>query len=373
MTADSPHEQLPDPIADAQAMIAAGDAKGAADLLKAQLRQGRGGLVTRLTLGRALMAAGHPGEALPVLREAAALSPGIAEAPLALGEALLAAGYLPTAIAEFQRALRLDPRLEAAIYALGCAWLEAGEGDRATEVLLQLAATESRFAELAAEKIAAAQALRDASRSSPGYVRHLFDQFSADYDRRMMVELSYRAHLVLRELAALIVGGRAGSADILDVGCGTGLAGVAFQDLARRLDGVDLSPQMIEKARARNIYDSLILADLESALAAEGRRYDLLLAADTLVYFGDLGGVFRGAHATLKAGGFFLFTVEKKTGDGYELGPKRRYRHSDAYLRQEAARANLEVMGIVDCVPRHEGKVPVEGLAVALQRHERAN
>ena len=75
----------------------------------------------------------------------------------------------------------------------------------------------------------------------------------------------------------------------------------------------------------------------------------------------------------LKPGGFFVFTVEKQTGEGYELGPKRRYRHSEAYLRQESARANLEVMGVVDCTPRHEGKVPVEGLAVALQHQEPAN
>ena len=367
MTPNSASPSFPDAVAEAQALIAAGDPESAAELLDSQLRQGRGGLVMRLTLGRALIAAGHHGEALAVLREAAALSPGIAEAALALGEALLAAGHLPTAIAEFQHALRLDPQSEAAIYALGCAWLEAGEGERATQVLSELAAAESAFAGRAAEKIAAAEALRDGSRSPPGYVRHLFDQFSADYDRRMTGELCYRAPSILRSLADLVVGRHGRFADILDLGCGTGLAGVAFKDLACRLDGVDLSPQMIAKARARKIYDTLTVSDLESTLGAGERRYDLLLAADTLVYFGDLGSVFKGARASLNTGGFFLFTVEKKTGEGYELGPKRRYRHSGAYLRAEAARAGLEVMGVMDCVPRHEAKVPVEGLAVALQ------
>ena len=95
----------------------------------------------------------------------------------------------------------------------------------------------------------------------------------------------------------------------------------------------------------------------------------MVLAADTLVYLGDLVAPFRGASARLKKGGFFLFTVEKKPGEGFELGPKRRYRHSEAYLRQEADRAGLEVMGLLDCSPRQEAKSPVEGLAVALQRN----
>ncbi len=108
---------------------------------------------------------------------------------------------------------------------------------------------------------------------------------------------------------------------------------------------------------------------MEIALATSGRAYDLILAADTLVYLGELGPLFRGASGRLTQSGFFLFTVEKKLGDGFELGPKRRYRHGEAYLREEAARAGLEVMGLLDCSPRQEAKSAVEGLAVALQRN----
>ena len=366
-------ENIRDPLAEARALIASGDADRAAELLKAQLRKGRGGLLTRLTLGRALIASGDTGEALEVLREAAALAPGVAEAAFALGEALLAAGHLPTAIAEFERALKHDPHLTAARYALGCVWLEAGETGRATEIFSAIAETEPEFAPRALRKISQAEALRRAPRSAPGYVRHLFDQFSADYDSRMLGALSYRAHLVLRGLADLVLGAKPHSLDILDLGCGTGLAGGAFNDLARRLDGIDLSPRMIEKARARGIYNALIVADLESALCGDGPSYDLpsydlILAADTLVYLGDLGPAFRGAGRGLRKGGFFLFTVEKGVGEGYEVGPKRRYRHSETYLRAEAATAGLEVMGVLDCSPRDEAKVPVEGLAVALER-----
>jgi predicted TPR repeat methyltransferase len=155
---------------------------------------------------------------------------------------------------------------------------------------------------------------------------------------------------------------------ILDLGCGTGLAGAVFKPLAARLDGVDLSPAMIEKARARQIYDSLTVADLETALGTPGIEYDLILAADTLVYLGDLKPVFDAAPARLAADGYVLFTVEKADGAGFELGPKRRWRHSEAYLRRLAESSGLAVAGLVAAAPRSEANLPVEGFAVALTR-----
>ncbi len=64
--------------------------------------------------------------------------------------------------------------------------------------------------------------------------------------------------------------------------------------------------------------------------------------------------------------GYFLFTAEAKEGDGFELGPKRRWRHSEAYIRTQAAAAGLTVAGLVAASPRTEANQPVAGLAVAL-------
>ncbi|HVW74081.1 MAG TPA: methyltransferase domain-containing protein, partial [Rhizomicrobium sp.] len=200
-----------------------------------------------------------------------------------------------------------------------------------------------------------------------GYVRHLFDQFSADYDSRMIGQLGYAAPQILLDLAGMVMARRDKLA-ILDLGCGTGLAGLVFRPFAARLDGIDLSPAMVEKARARNIYDSLAVADLESALAAPGPAYDLILAVDTLVYLGDLSTVFGAAHACLHPDGFFLFTVERADSEGFELGPKRRWRHSEAYLRALAERVGFHVAGLVAATPRHEAGEPVAGFAVALAR-----
>ena len=342
--------------------MAEGRADEAAEVLEALLAENRGGVLARLACARALMAAGCRDRALAVARETAALHPGLAEAASGLGEALLKAELLPTAIAEFQRALRLDPDCGQARFLLGCAWLEAGEAERALEAFSALDPATPGLS----GQIALAQAIRARPRSDAGYVRHLFDQFSADYDARMLSQLSYRAPQILRELADLVMPGR-GALAVLDLGCGTGLSGAAFKDRAALLDGVDLSPAMVEKARARGIYDGLSVADIESGFGAS--LYDLVLAADTLVYLGDLDAAMHAVAGALKADGFFLFTVEAKEGEGFELGSKRRWSHSERYLRDMAERHGFDVAGLLTCVPRMEANAAVNGFAVALRKN----
>ena len=190
-----------DPIEAAEALIASGKADEAARDLRARLAAGRGGLLARLTLVKALLAAGDTSGALAEAREAVSLNPDVAVAVLALGEVLLAADALPAAIAELQRALRLDSNLVRARERIATAWLKAGEADMALENLKDLENPP-------ADMIAAAQAIKAAPRSDPGYVRHLFDQFSADYDRRMIGQLAYAAPQILFDLAAMVMPGR---------------------------------------------------------------------------------------------------------------------------------------------------------------------
>jgi predicted TPR repeat methyltransferase len=359
-----------DAIEQAQALLEEGAALEAAAALKPLIESGRAGLLARATYARALGAAGESATAIETARETALLFPGVALAALVLGEALLAEGQLPTAIAEFQRALRIDPALEGARYMLGCAWLEAGEPDNALREFELAAAGENASSQLA-DRIAEARRMREAPRSNPRYVRHLFDQFSGDYDSRMLGQLGYAAPRILREFAALVMPAVENhSVSILDLGCGTGLAGIAFRDLAAVLDGVDLSPAMIAKAHERAIYRTVEVGDIED-LGKSHETYDIVLAADTLVYLGALDTVFDSVGAVLVPDGLFLFTIEEHVGSGFELGPKRRWRHSEAYLRDAAAQSGFEVRAIITCSPRTEAAVPVPGLAVALQRSGR--
>ena len=229
-------------IETARAALSSGHASEAVRLLEAILAGGRGGLFARLLLVRAHIKSGDSERALLIAREVSLLDPEVADAALALGEALLAKGSLPLAIAEFQRALRLDPALDEARLKLAEAWLAAGEPDKAEAALESLAAPDETLRERAA-------AMRARSRADPGYVRHLFDQFSTDYDVRMLGELGYAAPQILRELAGLVLSLQKDLA-VVDLGCGTGLAGAAFKAMAKRLVGVDLSPMMLEIGRA---------------------------------------------------------------------------------------------------------------------------
>ncbi len=354
----------PDALEHAKYLLRSGNAAEAAALLGPLIDRG-GGLFARLQFARALSASNAREEALAVARDTALLFPGVAVAALGLGETLLAAGQLPTAIAEIQRALRIDPNLKEARYLLGKAWLEAGEPEKALQELQAIPRTESPPGLPAL--LAEAEQMRRAARSDARYVRHLFDQFSADYDSRMLSQLSYLAPQILRELAAPVMSAVSGhSLDILDLGCGTGLAAVAFADLARRMDGVDLSPAMIEKARARRLYAELTVGDIEAL--PHRSACDLVLAADTVVYLGDLALLFASVRDALRAGGFFLFTAERQEGEDFALGPKRRWRHSENYLRHIAQACGFETTGIIGCTPRSEAGMPVEGLAVALQK-----
>jgi len=352
-----------DPLAYAHELIAKGQPAEAVQFLRERIEAGRGGLLARLALARALQAAGEPQAGLAEAREANTLNPNIAEAVLLLGEMLRASGHLPAAIAEFQRTLRLEPRSSEARFQLGRAWASAGEAGKALEQYAQLSpATVPGLA----DRIADAKAMLNRPRSDPGYVRHLFDQFSADYDHRMRAQLSYRAPEILRELADLVMSG-AHDLVALDLGCGTGFAGEVFADIARAIDGIDLSPAMIEKARQRQIYRELVVGDIETAPDG-GVAYDLVLAADTLVYLGDLAPTFAAVARRLRVGGFFLFTVEALTEGDFALGPKRRWQHSDNYLRRSAAASGFDLAGIVSCSPRSEANVPIAGLAGALIR-----
>jgi predicted TPR repeat methyltransferase len=209
--------------------------------------------------------------------------------------------------------------------------------------------------------------MRAAQRSDAGYVRHLFDQFAADYDQRMRGQLGYAAPSILRDLAGLLLDPRAKNLHVLDLGCGTGLAGIAFKPIAGRLAGVDLSPRMIEKARSLGIYDVLLEGDIEAPPAAIGGAFDIVLAADVLVYLGDLQRVFAVARERLKADGLWLFTTERSAAD-FERGPKRRYRHSETYLRSLADAHGFDVASLIECVTRYEAGEAVPSWAAALRK-----
>lgn len=352
---------MENPVDLAEDALLAGRPAEAVALLAPLAAAERLGPLGQLTLGRALLGAGETDQALEMLREVVALNRNWADAAVALGRALMAKEALPTAIAEFQRALRVDPDCGAAELALAEAWAEAGEADRAGAHLEAAMALGEDGGALTARL----EAMRGQARSDAGYVRHLFDQFSSDYDTRMRGALAYRAPEILAELMGMVSGGKPKKAATLDLGCGTGLAAPAFRPFATKLTGIDLSPQMIAQAKAGGLYDELIVGDIESWMAGTPLTFGRVVAADVLVYLGDLERVFAGVKRVLKAGGVFLFTVEHSESADFMLQETKRWAHSEAYLQRLAEAHGFDVRGLMACTPRVNKGVPIPGLAGA--------
>src|SRR6185312_4151377 len=155
-------------------------------------------------------------------------------------------------------------------------------------------------------------------------------------------------------------------ARVLDLGCGTGLMGEKIRERAGELIGVDLSPNMIEAAKRKNIYDRLIARDLIECLASETAPFDLILAADVFVYLPDLNPIFKAAAGKLAASGLVAFTVETHDGEGAILRDTLRFAHGETHLRAAAKGAGLEVLKLEKVSTRRERDIPVEGLLAVL-------
>ncbi len=202
----------------------------------------------------------------------------------------------------------------------------------------------------------------------PGYVQALFDQYAPRFESALIGDLGYRGPALLFK-AVLSVRAAAKMPAFfrcaIDLGCGTGLAALAFAEGVEHFSGVDLSPRMIELARATGLYAELDVADMLQGLRSRpDASTDLVLAADAMIYVDDLAPMVTEAARVLTPGGLLAFTTETHDGDGVILGNGLRYAHAAAYVRATAVAADLELSLLEELSARNEVDVPVPGLVV---------
>lgn len=200
------------------------------------------------------------------------------------------------------------------------------------------------------------------------YVRALFDRYAIGYDAHLRDRLHYRGPQLLYENLGAVVDLLHTRFDVLDIGCGTGLAGEVFLGLADRLDGLDLSPAMLEKAEVRGIYDRLEQGEIVDQLPRLVQVYDLVVAADVLVYFGDLSALFNAVLGVLSGAGYFVCSVESGEASGFRLRSSGRYQHHPQYVRRLAEDLGFETLCCRQATLRKQDGQPVSAAVFVLRR-----
>ncbi len=200
------------------------------------------------------------------------------------------------------------------------------------------------------------------------YVQALFDQYAPRFESALIDDLGYRGPALLFR-AVLSVRAAAKKPAFfkraIDLGCGTGLVAAAFAKGVDHFFGVDLSPRMIERARATSLYAELEVADMLQGLRNRpDASADLVLAADTMIYVADIAPLLVEAARVLSAGGLLAFTAETHGGEGVILGAGLRYAHAAEYVRAAVEAAGLKMSLLEDRSARNEDHVPVPGLVV---------
>ena len=294
----------------------------------------------------------------------------IADRRYDLARAYAADGDLAAAADLYAQAVELAPGFASAWFALGEVREQRGDRDGARAAFEKARAADPQDRHGAALHLVRLGAADPAAEALHTYVRTLFDQYAPRFDRALE-DLSYRAPtLLLDAVQAVVMQRRAPRfGTMLDLGCGTGLAGAAFRPHVDRLVGVDLSPKMIAQARAKGLYDRLDVDDIAAFL--RGQQADsahLVIAADVFAYVGDLAAVCAGAARVLAPGALFGFTVETHDGEGAIVGAKMRYAHSADFVRGALADAGLTVCEMTRASTRTENRLPVPGLLVIAGR-----
>jgi predicted TPR repeat methyltransferase len=163
------------------------------------------------------------------------------------------------------------------------------------------------------------------------YVEELFDDYAERFDQSLVDQLKYKtpkliAELILKHQSDAPLG------SVLDLGCGTGLAGVELKDFCQEIEGIDLSKKMLAKARQKNVYSKLNHTGIVEYLTEAPLDFDLFMSIDVFVYVGELSEVFRLIKSRNKRHGRLSFSTEHTRKADFYLEKSGRYSHSRGYI-----------------------------------------
>ena len=247
---------------------------------------------------------------------------------------------------------------------LGKVLLSLDEHERALEVFREAASIKE---DPAVSFMLAALESRTPHRAPVEHVQRLFDQYASTFEDHLQHDLDYHTPTELRELFDGAADEHADRLRVLDLGCGTGLGGVAFADCAELLVGVDASRAMLSRARDKGAFDELYQGDVLDFLRSTERRFELIVAADVFIYFGDLTELLAAIARCATSKGHLVFSVERGEEAGVELRRHARFTHSLEHIEAAAAATGWTVIATKRSPVRVERGHDVDGLLIVLR------
>lgn len=323
-------------------------------------------------LGLACSRLGDENAAIESFEKAVAVDPLCFLAYFHLGNAFYRKKLYSKAINSYERATTLNPQdinlLKKLAYVL---LYNMRDYAKAAEIYRQVLVLDPADP-IARHHFAACSGEAIPARAENAYIEDTFDKFSKTFDDVLVGQTKYCGPQLIAQAMQRECGVAGKQFKILDAGCGTGLCGLEVVAYSSQLTGVDLSAGMLEKAKQRNLYDTLIREELTDYLFSQFKAFDVIVSGDTFIYFGALEELLLAARNAIRDDGYLFFTAETflpevVSGDvrGYFLGPHGRYSHSEVYLKKVLHENRFEVLSIESNFLRYENSRAVQAFVVS--------
>ena len=262
------------------------------------------------------------------------------------------------AIDYFQKALTVNPSHEPSLVNLANTYINYNDHEKAIqtyEILIKIKPQDEAYQfTLAALKESMTHAMPNA------FIAQLFDQYAGHYEQHLAQALDYQVPQILRECIERIIMPPSHSLRILDIGCGSGLMAETLSHITKIIDGIDLSPEMINIAKKKALYQNLFVGNFaESTLDSP---YDLLIAADVLPYVSSLEQFLTRCFQCLASNGYLVFTTESSySTDTYTLQKTLRYGHHPEYIVKSLSTLGFDIICDEKAILRQQKGQPLEG------------
>jgi len=303
-------------------------------------------------LGNVLKKIGKPNEAEFSYRKALAIRPDYAEAHSNLGAVLRELGRLNDAEESYKMALSIKPDFAETHSNLGHVLHALGKFNEATESLRKAVGIEPDLPGVQHSLNALLGITTDFAPRQ--YVEDVFNSYAKKFDNHLVNVLKYDAPIMLKKALLDLGLAQRKYKNVIDLGCGTGLSGLEFRDIAETLIGIDLSEEMVRKAEQKNIYDQLYVDDIVGRLEILKTQFSLFISSDVFAYIGDLLPLFSCIKRHSTQNSLLVFSTEHTDDGDFILRNTARYAHSKDYILSIAKQQGFRLEFFTTCNLRYE-------------------